>query len=99
PRYPVMFGRRFHEHLGHVRDGYYLEDLEPKLAAAGLRVESHRYYTGAWVSRACRLFYGLRIPYAVGVLWAPLVRPLLIRTEGTVRRTEACSLALVVVKP
>ncbi|MCW2753049.1 MAG: hypothetical protein JWQ32_460 [Marmoricola sp.] len=99
PRYPVMFGRRFHEHLGHVRDGYYLEDLEPKLSAAGLRVESHRYYTGAWVSWACRLFYGLRIPYVVGVLWAPLVRPLLMRTERTARRAEACSLALVAVKP
>ncbi len=98
PRYPIMFGRKFHEHLGHVRDGYYLEDLEPKLAAAGLTVQSHRYYTGTWVSRACRLFYGRGIPYVVGVLWAPLVRPLLMRTEGAVRREEACSLALVAVR-
>jgi SAM-dependent methyltransferase len=97
PRYPTVFGRRFHEHLGHVRDGYYLEDLQPKLEAAGLRVEQHRYYTGTWVSRACRVFYGLGIPYVVGVLWAPLVRPALRRTESSVPRDKACSLALVAV--
>jgi hypothetical protein len=93
-----MFGRRFHDHLGHVRDGYYLEDIAPKLAAAGLTVTEHRYYTGTWVSRAARLFYGSRIPYVIGVLWAPLVRPLLRRTERSVERNEACSLALVAVK-
>lgn len=98
PRYPQMFGRRFHEHLGHVRDGYYLEDLAPKLAAAGLMIKESRYYTGKWVGRAARLFYGLHIPYAVGVLWAPLVRPLLRRTERSVAREDACSLALVAIK-
>jgi 2-polyprenyl-3-methyl-5-hydroxy-6-metoxy-1,4-benzoquinol methylase len=98
PRYPVMFGRRFHEHLGHVREGYYLEDLEPKLTAAGLTVEQHRYYTGRWLARGARLFYGSRIPYAVGVLWAPLIRPFLRRSERSVDRNEACSLALVAVK-
>lgn len=98
PRYSRVFGRRFHDHLGHVREGYWLEDLQPKLEAAGLRVVSHRYYTGAWVSRACRVFYGLRIPYAIGVLWAPLVRPFLRATERRVRRDEAASLTLVALK-
>ena len=28
----MVFGREFHEHLGHVRDGYWLENLEQKLA-------------------------------------------------------------------
>lgn len=95
PRYPQVFGRAFHEHLGHVREGYYLEDLQPKLDAAGFDVVEHRYYTGRWVGRACRLFYGRGIPYVVGVLWAPLVRPLLLRTEAAVPRDEACSLAVV----
>jgi SAM-dependent methyltransferase len=95
PRYPHVFGRRFHEHLGHVREGYLLAELRRKLAAAGFTVVEHRYYTGRWVSRACRLFYAWRVPYVLGVLWAPLVRPLLQRTEGTVHEDEAASLALV----
>jgi SAM-dependent methyltransferase len=98
PRYPVMFGRKFHDHLGHVREGYYLEDLEPKISAAGLTVKEHRYYTGTWVGRAARVFYGSRIPYFIGVLWAPLVRPFLRRTEKSVQRNQACSLAVVAVK-
>ena len=98
PRYPAVFGRRFHEHLGHVRDGYRLADLEAKLTAAGFALESHRFYTGKWVSRACRLFYGLRIPYVIGVLWAPLARPLLLGTERSVAEHEAASLAVVATK-
>lgn len=98
PRYPRVFGARFHEQLGHVREGYWLEDLRPKLADAGLEVVEHRYYTGKWVSRACRLFYGLGIPYVVGVLWAPLARPILRVSERSVSRDEACSLALVAAK-
>jgi len=99
PRYPTVFGRAFHEHLGHVRDGYWHEDLERLFEGAGLQPVSHRYYTGAWVSRACRLFYGMGIPYWIGVLWAPLVRPLLLRTERRASRTDACSVAFVAVKP
>jgi 2-polyprenyl-3-methyl-5-hydroxy-6-metoxy-1,4-benzoquinol methylase len=98
PRYPQVFGRRFHEHLGHVRDGYWLEDLEPKLNAAGLTVVEHGYYTGKWVARGCRLFYGSGIPYVIGVVWAPLVRGLLLRTEHNASRDNACSLALVAVR-
>ena len=98
PRYPHVFGRNFHESLGHVREGYWLEDLVPKLGRVGLSVERHHYYTGSWVSRACRLFYGMRVPYVVGVLWAPLARPLLRRTEGRASRDSSASLALVAVK-
>lgn len=98
PNYPTVFGRRFHERLGHVRDGYWLEDLEVLLEAAGLRVVAHRYYTGVWVSRAAHLFYGSRVPYVIGVLWAPLFRPMLLRSETTVARDRASSLALVAIK-
>lgn len=98
PRYPEVFGRRFHEHLGHVRDGYWAEDLAAKLEAAGLRVGQHRYYTGTWVSRACRFFYAMRVPYVLGVLWAPLLRPWLQRTEQAVPERGGASLALVATK-
>lgn len=98
PHFPGVFGRDFADRLGHVRDGYWLEDLAPKLAAAGLTIISHRYHTGRQVSRACRWFYGLGIPYAVGVLWAPLLRTPLLRSDRHVARDEAAGLALVAVK-
>jgi len=99
PRYPETFGRRFADRLGHVRDGYWLEDLQPKLTAAGLQVTASRYYTLKWVSRACRLFYGRGIPYPIGVLWAPIVRPVLRATERRYQdKAHASSLALLAVK-
>jgi SAM-dependent methyltransferase len=97
-RYPQVFGRRFHDHLGHVRDGYWAEELAAKLAAVGLRVEEHRYYTGPWVSRACRLFYAMHVPYVLGVLWAPMLRPWLQRTDRDVPDRRGASLALVATK-
>ncbi len=99
PRYPETFGRQFADRLGHVRDGYWLEDLQPKLTAAGLQVTASRYYTLKWVSRACRLFYGRGIPYTIGVLWAPIARPVLRATERRHQdKAHASSLALLAVK-
>lgn len=98
PRYPLVFGRRFHEHLGHVREGYWVEDLEPMLTEAGLTITNYRYYTGKWVSRACRAFYASGVPYSVGVMWAPFARGMLRKTERRVNREDACSLALVAIK-
>jgi 2-polyprenyl-3-methyl-5-hydroxy-6-metoxy-1,4-benzoquinol methylase len=98
PLYKRRFGQKFHDHLGHVRDGYYLEDLDAKLADAGLIVEAHRYYTGTAVGRAAWLFYASGIPYFIGALWAPFARPFLRRTEKHVAREHAASLALVAVK-
>jgi len=99
PNYPNTFGRDFADNLGHVRDGYWLEDIGPKLDAAGLRVEQHHYYTRRWVSLACRLFYKSGIPYPIGVVWAPLARKVLLATERRdPSRDGASSLALFAVK-
>lgn len=95
PRYPEVFGQAFHDHLGHVRPGYWLEDLAPKLEACGLVVTRHRYYTGRAAARACRLFYGMRIPYVFGVLWAPLVRSRLLHADREVGDRDGASLTLV----
>lgn len=89
PRYPQV--------LGEAAEGRWLEDIRAELEAAGLLVQAHRYYTGTWVSRACRL-YGRRVPHAIRALWAPLVRPLLRATELTVQRDDAANLALVAMK-
>ena len=98
PRYPMVFGRRFHDELGHVRDGYLIADIQAKLDRAGFDVERYHHYTGKAVSRACQVFYARGIPYQIGVLWAPLVRPFLLRTERDVAEGEGASLALVAVR-
>ena len=107
PNYPRVFGREFHQHLGHVRDGYWLHDIQALLEEAGLDVLTHRYYTGRAVSRAANLFYARGIPYQLGVLWAPLVRPFLLRSEtnprarveASCRAEHAASLCLVATRP
>jgi SAM-dependent methyltransferase len=98
PRYPEVFGRPFHNYLGHVREGYWLEDISAKFENAGLKVQSHRYYTGKRVSQACAWFYAKRVPYPIGVVWAPLLRPWLLRTDCEVGEREGASLAVVATK-
>lgn len=95
PRYPEVFGRKFHEQIGHVRDGYTLETLTVLLAGAGFSVEHVRYYSGRRVAAAAKAFYGSHVPFVVGVLWAPLLRPWLMRSEATVDPARAVSLAVV----
>ena len=56
PRYPAVMGRRFHEEVGHVVDGYDLEGLR-RLIPASYRMVSHTYSTGALTWPACFFFY------------------------------------------
>lgn len=96
PNYPRVFGRAFHEEIGHVRDGYWLEDLQAVLEPAGFRVEAHHYYTGKAASRGCSLFYRRQPP--VKLRWRMLVTPPVLfaglRGERDVPREEAASIAL-----
>jgi SAM-dependent methyltransferase len=62
PLYPKYFGREFADRIGHVRDGYFLEDITRKLDSTGFRVLKHKYYTRRWASLFCSFFYKTRIP-------------------------------------
>lgn len=55
-RYPKVFGRKFHEAVGHVRDGYSLEELDKLIGNSYDRVEVS-YNTGLVAGAACALFY------------------------------------------
>jgi 2-polyprenyl-3-methyl-5-hydroxy-6-metoxy-1,4-benzoquinol methylase len=57
PNYPTIFGREMHNSVGHVRDGYWLDDLRAVLAQAKLRITYHKYYTYPASSLACCLWY------------------------------------------
>ncbi|MDQ7997134.1 MAG: class I SAM-dependent methyltransferase [Luteibacter sp.] len=55
-RYPQVFGRDYHEAVGHVRDGFNLHELDELLGSSYERVQ-HSYNTGPIASAACTCFY------------------------------------------
>ena len=80
--------------IGHVRDGYWLEDLTPLLSGAGLVVEDHRYYTGAVASRCCSLIYRRGLSFKAQWVLGPLLRPLAFAGERVTRRDNCASVAV-----
>lgn len=99
PRYPDVFGRAFHEAIGHVRDGYLLPELQEKLLAAGLVVQEHRYYTGPRASRVCSWFYKSKVPRRLLLPVMPLLLAWARAGESHSTERNAASLALIAVKP
>ena len=63
-RYPRVFGREFHRKVGHVRDGFNMDELDELLGTSYKRTAS-RYRTGLLASAACACFYRLtpKIPF------------------------------------
>ena len=57
--YPKVFGRAYHEKVGHVREGYSVEELEALFNAAGARFISHSYATGLVARIGCFAYYRL----------------------------------------
>jgi SAM-dependent methyltransferase len=57
PRFPLVFGRTFHESIGHVRDGFTRDELTAILNINGFKVDSFQYNTGLVASTACSVFY------------------------------------------
>ncbi|HEY2463014.1 MAG TPA: class I SAM-dependent methyltransferase [Steroidobacteraceae bacterium] len=57
PRFPMVFGRGFHESIGHVRDGFTKDELTAVLNQNGFNVDSFQYNTGLIASAACTVFY------------------------------------------
>ena len=58
PRYNRDVSRHFAEIVGHVREGYYIKDLQKLLISTGFKVLDYHYYTKRIASRVCYYFYG-----------------------------------------
>lgn len=56
PFYPRVFGPRFHCEVGHVVDGYWLEELQQIMPESFDLIE-YRYHTGLLTWPACFLYY------------------------------------------
>lgn len=57
PRYRKVFGDKFHESIGHVRDGFTLRELEDLMKTINYRLEYHSYNTGYISSAGCFIYY------------------------------------------
>jgi SAM-dependent methyltransferase len=56
PLFPNVMGRRMHEDLGHLVDGYTLEMLDHVVGSDFNRI-NHAYTTGPIASTACSIYY------------------------------------------
>jgi ubiquinone/menaquinone biosynthesis C-methylase UbiE len=102
PNYPRVFGWRFHKEVGHVRDGYWQNQLESLVRDRGLEVNLCSSYTHPPSAFVCFIFYR----WIVGIPGLPtLLSPffdLICRLDPVwPARTErfACSIALKASKP
>lgn len=59
--YPRIFGHAYHEKVGHVRDGYTVEELEALFNTAGAHLVSHSYATGLIARIGCFIYYRANI--------------------------------------
>lgn len=73
PDFPRFFGREFHEAVGHVRAGYWPEQLAAMLDDAGFEVVSQRYYTKLPSALVCVLYYRFLWRGKAGLVLSPLL--------------------------
>jgi SAM-dependent methyltransferase len=57
PLYPKIFGREFHISIGHVKDGYTLDELDDLFSKLGCERLYYSYNTGLLGNIGCYLFY------------------------------------------
>ncbi|HUZ47382.1 MAG TPA: methyltransferase domain-containing protein [Terriglobia bacterium] len=101
PNYPRVFGRKFHEMIGHVREGYWRRDLEAVLRNAGFGAVRCKPYTYPFSALVCFVFYrgisGLR---PLPMLFSPLMNLFSFCDLAWPLRSDrfACSLAMAAVK-
>ncbi len=58
PNYPKKISREYAKTVGHVRDGYFPEDIERLLKINGFRVVKWHYYSNRLTSWICNIIYG-----------------------------------------
>lgn len=74
PLYPKYFGKEYADRIGHMRDGYFVEELDKKLHASGFRTLRYKYYTRFWASLFCSLFYKTNAYSAIKLILFPMLK-------------------------
>ncbi len=55
--YPKVFGKKFHLKIGHLRDGFTLDELTNLFSALNSKLVYHEYNTGLIPSIGCGIYY------------------------------------------
>ena len=77
PNYPVWFGRKFHESIGHVRDGYTETGLSERLTRAGFTRIVIRHHTSLpFLLFAWQYYRYLRHNVYASAIATALIKPL-----------------------
>lgn len=93
PNYPKIFGIEFHKEIGHVRDGYWMEELIEMLGKHGLSIEEHCYYTYYPSATLCGIYYKHIHKKKLSLLVSPILNMLSFADNVWPLRNEqyACS--------
>lgn len=89
PRYPIVFGRDFHNSIGHVRDGYTIDHLSDTLDTAGFRILGTRLHTNVFNSFFCSLFYKIKFPGRLKWLLMTFLIPMVSVSESIQGKNSA----------
>jgi len=57
PNYPKVFGRKFHESIGHLVDGYHKNELDALFEKINYKAEYYQYNTGLFGNIGAYIFY------------------------------------------
>lgn len=74
PLYPKYFGYEFANKIGHVRDGYTIEELEELLTESGFEIVNWSYHTNFLSPYLCSIWYKYKLPFKVKIALFPFLK-------------------------
>jgi SAM-dependent methyltransferase len=97
PNYPKYFGYEFANKIGHLRDGYTIEQLKELLTESGFEIIKWDYYTNSLASNLCKIWYKCKIPFKLKLLLMPIANFLSYFDVYTSKK-HSCSIVLLAQK-
>jgi len=73
PNYPKFFGYEFHKEIGHVRDGYWHDEIIEMMDHYNIRVTVYQYYTYYPSSLVCSVYYRFLRKSKLGIALSPVL--------------------------
>lgn len=91
PNYPKNFGKRYAKTIGHVRDGYFIDDIKALLEDGSFKLIKWRYYTNNLASKLCSFWYGgflekIKEDKSYGAVTKQLISSVIFSEKGVVKR-------------
>lgn len=97
PEYPRYFGDRFANSVGHVRDGYTIDDMKHLLNSSGFDVIQWKYPTNWLASKLSSVWYQSKLPTRLLFVITPLAILLSLVHPYTPKK-HSCNFSLLAMK-